>query len=261
MRASLVLLMLCGCHSSAPRAVRKLVGEVHVHGFEGGSHPCATFVAAPVAADAIDGDTIVAPLAPLSRGSCMATTSSDPVSSAQLKEVDAGPLRILGGRGIERVELAFESGVGYRPVGAFPRSPLFTGGEPLRFEADGAAAPAFKGTLAAPARLDVTEPAPLTGVKNGLTVRWKPDRGERIVLTLTGSTSDGRWTVVRCRADDAAGAFTFPDAMLARLPPPPRDLQLGVSRDAIARVPTTVEGTGVILHASFARKLDAHEER
>jgi hypothetical protein len=64
---------------------------------------------------------------------------------------------------------------------------------------------------------------------------------------------------IRCRADDAAGEFRFPPRLMARLPDPPRDLQLEVSRNQIVRVMSAVEGVGVILHASFARKLDGHE--
>jgi hypothetical protein len=64
---------------------------------------------------------------------------------------------------------------------------------------------------------------------------------------------------ISCRADDAAGQFTFPRELLERLPAPPRDLQLEVFRNQIVRVPTAAAGTGVILHASFERKLDGHE--
>ena len=252
-------LLACGCHDRAPRALARLAGEVHVHGFTGGFHPAALFVASPVPAERVDGDSLLAQEEPRA-GGCALTSSSDVRPTPEVTQADAGPLSILGGRGVPRIELAFDKGSGYGWRGSLPHTEAFTGGELLTFDASGGAAPAFHGTLEAPALLELTAPAKLAVPSDGFTVRWKAARAERIVLQLVASRPDGKWAVIRCRADDAAGELTFPRALLRQLPPPPRDLQLEVSRNQIARVETQQPGTGVILHASFARKLTAHEE-
>src|SRR5262245_46285985 len=95
----------CGSRSRSPE---KLVGEIHVHGFPGGVHPAALFLAAGVNSNAVDGDSIVAPSAPLREGSCSSSSSSDVIAPPGPSAVDAGALRILGGRGIGRVDLAFQ---------------------------------------------------------------------------------------------------------------------------------------------------------
>jgi hypothetical protein len=252
----LAAMLACGCRSHGG----VFVGEVHVHGFAGGVHPMALFVATPVAADRVDGDSIVS-YGSAREGRCVFTSSLDPPHTPP-DAVDAGALRILGGRGIDRVELAFNPDNGYLPVGELPRRELFAGGEPLTFEADGGKAPAFRGTLVAPRPLEVVAPtaATLRLGADGLTVRWQPDRAERIGVALIASRRDGRWGVVRCWADDDAGAFSFPRDLIAKLPPRPRDLQLEITRNQIVRAASAVAGTGVLLHASFARKLDAHED-
>jgi len=251
-----LVFLVAGCHA---RRAGKLVGEIHVHGFAGGVHPAALFLSTPVSADEVDGDSVVPEATGTKRDGCVIVSSDDKSAPPELHVVDAGALRILGGLGVPRVELAFHPGEGYLPVGELPRRELFGGGEPLTYEADGGEAPAFRGSLVAPVPLELYAPAKLTLPGTSLTVRWKPDRAERIQLALIASTRQGRWVAIRCRAVDAAGVFTFPAALVAKLPPPPRDLQLEVTRNQIVRAATAVEGVGVILHASFARKLDGHD--
>jgi hypothetical protein len=255
-------IIACGCHSGSMPRVTKLVGEVHIHGFLGGVHPAALFVRTPVPADAVDGDSIYEDGSSKHEGSCVVTSSAAQSAQPPFQAVNAGPIRILGGAGIPRIDLAFkDEQETYLPVGELPRRELFTGGERLTIEADGAVAPAFHGSFDAPARIEIVEPLTLTVPKQGLTVRWRPDHAERILLELIVSRRDGRWGVVRCKADDTAGHFTFPAKLVAGLPEAPRDLQLVVTRNQIVRVATAVEGTGVILHASYARKLDGKQDR
>jgi hypothetical protein len=253
-------LLTAGCHPRSSQRLRTLVGEVHIHGFAGGVHPAALFVKSPVAAAQVDGDSIVDERSDATGESCVSVSSAT-FAAPRFDMIDAGHLRIKGGTGIRDVELAFDKQAGYLPVTELPHHELFTGGERLTIETDGHAALPFAGALEAPTRLEITEPANLSLTQTGLTVRWKPDHAERVKLALVVSRRDGRWVVVRCKAADAAGQFTFPAELLAGLPEPPRDLQLEVTRNQMVRVATAVEGTGVILHASFASKLDAHEER
>jgi len=259
-------LLLCwtmisaGCHSGSASRLSRLVGEVHIHGFPGGVHPAALFVGTPVRADRVDGDSVVDDGPARHEGSCQVGSSSAPSALPTFHAVNAGLIRILGGAGVPRIDLDFKSEQAlYLPVGELPGRELFSGGEQLTIEADGADAPAFRGSLEAPTPVEITEPLQLSLPKQGLTVRWKPSHAERIVLELVVSKRDGRWALLRCKADDKAGQFTFPAKLVASLPEAPRDLQLVVTRNQIVRVASTVENTGVILHASYARKLTATE--
>lgn len=253
-------ILASGCHPRSASRMAKLVGEIHIHGFAGGVHPAALFAKTPVAADHVSGDSLVEDSASKHEGSCVVTSSTVQPMLPQIQPIDAGVIRILGGAGVPRVELAFKNEQAmYLPVGELPRRELFSGGERITIEADGADAPAFRGSFDAPVPVEITEPVQLTLPKEGLTVRWRPDHAERIVLELVASTRDGRWGVLRCKADDSAGQFSFPSKLVAGLPEAPRDLQLVVTRNQILRVSSAVDGVGVILHASYARKLDATE--
>lgn len=234
--------------------LKQLVGEVHIHEFAGGVHPAALFVRTPTPAASVDGDTVLVDPAARRDGDCVIARSSDaPLADPPI--VDGGKLRILGGAGIGHVELTMQGTSGYLPI-ELPHRELFAGGERITIEAEGGEAPAFRGSLMAPARLELLSP---TVLRLPLIVRWKPDRADRMVISLVASRSDGQWTALRCLAADAAGEFRFPSRLLTVLPPEPRDLQLEVRRDRIVRVPTAQAGTGVILHASFAASLSGRD--
>jgi hypothetical protein len=82
----------------------------------------------------------------------------------------------------------------------------------------------------------------------------------RVQVTLIVSTSDGRFALVQCSADDTAAQSLLPATLMAQLPAPPRDVQLEVSRDQIVRVPSSQAGLGVIAHAGYAVSVDWHED-
>ena len=251
---TLLLMFFCAACDGEPAA---LYGEVHVHGFAGGSHPGALFVASAVPASQASGDSILAePPALATAGDCELAGPAA-VGGAATQPIDGGLVRISGGRGIGEVELAFTSR-GYLPSAPLS-GPLFVGGERLALSGAGAIAPAFTGELEAPRTLILLQPAAPALPDGDFVVAWVPDRATRIALTLVVSRSDGASAIVTCVADDAAGQVIVPARLLSFLPARPRDVQLIVSRDQLAAAPSGRAGLGVKMHAGFETRLDWHE--
>ncbi len=263
LRCACCVLVVAGCRSGDPRAVRELYGEVHIHGFANGFHPCATFTTHGVRADTVNDVSIWADRAPRRSGSCAIATSAQRTNIPTMESIDAGILRIAGGTVVPRIELAFQPATAtYLATPELPMgTPLFSGGEPLRIDVAGStAAAAFSGVVEAPRPLELTGPAKLQLTSGGLVVTWKPDHADHVEIALVASTTDGRWTAIRCTAHDDDGRFTFSPSLLAELPSAPRDLQLEATRNQVVRAASAVAGRGVILHASYAVKLSAHED-
>jgi hypothetical protein len=251
------------CGSGASPPVSRLYGEVHLHEFPGGTHPGALFVDEPVARATVRGDSVLPPtMAPSARAGACELVESGAACPAPCRPpafADAGRVRIDGTR--VPVELALDrESASYLPtVPLAAGTLLFDGGEELIVRGDGAGAPGFAGEVRAPMPLTLRGPMPLTAA-DGVLVSWAPDRSTAITITLVASTTDGRFAIVTCGAADADGALRVPDELIARLPAPPRDLQLQVSRDQIAYAPATVAGEGVVLHAGYAVTESAHED-
>ena len=256
---SLATIVLLGCSSKPPAGgpPHALYGEVHVHGFAGGSHPGALFLAAAIAADQVDGDDILpGPAADATVGACRLTTQSCADCPAP-PPIDGGAVHIQGGLGIADVELRFVGGT-YRPTVPLG-GPIFAGGETLTIDGAGAAAPAFHGTLQAPMPLVLTmAPSPRLG-DGDFTVGWVPDRSTRVDVTLVVSTTNGRFATIECIGDDVSGQVAVPAALVAKLPAAPRDVQLLVSRDIIVAQPSDESLLGVVTHAGFETALTWHE--
>jgi hypothetical protein len=242
-----VVVLVVGC-SSPP--IERLYGEVHVHAYANGVHPAALFVAQPLPAARASGESIFGQDAP-PLGSCVAGLAA---GIGDLRAVDAGKVDISGS---QQVELRFDDGVRtYLPSAPLPPS-LFNGGERLHMSAAGAEAPAFDGQLTAPAPLELLSPLVLDHADDE--IRWRPGDATRIALILVASRSDGQWTAISCAAADRDGQITISPSLLAVLPPPPRDLQLQVSRDQIVRVAGARPGDGVVLHAGWQVSLAGNE--
>ena len=259
--ASLAAIVSAGCSSTDPAASppRAFYGEVHVHGFAGGSHPGALFIAAAVPADQVDGDDILpGPPADATVDGCRLTTQSCADCPAPPPPIDGGAVRITGGLGIADVELRFVGGA-YRPTLPLGGA-LFEGGETLTIDGAGATAAPFHGTLTAPMPLALTLPGSARLGGGDFLVAWVPDRSTRIDVTLVVSTSDGRFATIECTGDDRSGALAVPAALVARLPAAPRDVQLMVSRDVIVTVPSDRSGLGVVTHAGFETAQSWHED-
>jgi len=259
MRACFIALLLCSCGGDA--GVQRLYGEVHIHGFAGGSHPSALFLAVGTPVSSVDGDSILPGQPPSDRaagctlfdGACTGCAPPPP-------PVDAGPVHIRGGAGIADVELGFVAAQRTYLPGAPVERAIFAGGESLAVDGDGAVAPAFRGAVIAPAPLVLTAPS-APGLGDGdFEVAWPADVASRVDVQLVASTSDGRYAIVECVADDSAGRVALPGSLLRRLPPRPRDLQLEASRDQLTVAKSVQSGDGVVLHAGYAVQLHWHED-
>jgi hypothetical protein len=262
MRAALIALALTGCGNMSQPGPPQLYGEVHIHGFTGGSHPGALFIGSPRPADRVRGDDVAddPPPSLASDGPCalyatICATCADPPPP-----IDGGPVHITGGLGIADVELAWISSQHtYLPSTPIDAA-IFTGGEPLEVSASGAKAPGFRGSIVAPRPLALLAPAsrPLLG-SGDFRIAWAPDNGTRIDVVLIGSTGDGKAALIECIADDAGGQVTVPASLIAGLPAAPRDLQLEVSRDVIGSAASDSAGLSVLLHAGWETELSWHE--
>jgi hypothetical protein len=237
MRNLILFIALSGCQR--PR----VYGEVHIHQFPGGAHPAALFV--PRAARLTElSDTLVPD------GEAAATVGRCrlylPQNGPAIDAVDAGAVRVLGGSGIPQVVLQFLGAErGYQADSSFTmHQPVFAGGDILTFE--GAE---FRGTLRAPRPLELVGPAEPFSSRD-LQIRWRPGNGDRVLVTLAASRRDGAYAILKCAAADQAGGLALPASLMGKLPPPPRDLQLEVRRDAIAHAASR-DGV-VILHVSWA---------
>jgi hypothetical protein len=260
--AIVIALAGCGGGSPDPPAPQQLYGEVHVHGFAGGSHPGALFLARATPASQVMGDEVVddrsAPIA--SVGPCTLSPADCAGCAAPPDPIDGGPVHIRGGLGIADVELTFVAAQhAYLPTTPV-QGPIFDGGEPLAIAGDGAAAPGFAGSLVAPVTLALTQPGARPRLDGDFTVAWVPDRATRIDVTLVASTTDGRAAILECIGDDPTGQAILPASLIAQLPAAPRDLQLVVSRDQIVFAPADTPGLGVVLHAGFEASVDWHED-
>jgi hypothetical protein len=175
--------------------------------------------------------------------------------------VDAGPVHILGGARIADLELRYSANQHTYLPSQSPDGAVFAGGEALSVDGSGGAAPGFQGAVTAPVPLVLTQPAsrPRLGDAD-FTVAWVPDRSTRIAITLIASTTDGRVGLIVCTAFDEDVQAVLPASLIAQLPPPPRDLQLEVSRDSIALADSAHTGLGVLLHAGFETTVDWHED-
>jgi hypothetical protein len=264
--AILCALALTGCGSSTTTndPPGQLYGEVHVHGFLGGSHPGALFVATPVPAADAHGDDIVDEVAaPIgSAGDCVLRPGVCSDCPPPPDPIEGGTVRIRGGLAQGDVELVFvTSQQTYLPTTSWTQGPIFTGGETLSFDGAGAAAPGFSGSLVAPVPLVLTTPSSQPRLGGGdFAVAWIPDQSTRIDVVLLASTRDGRAAMIECVVPDADGQVTIASSLLAGLPAPPRDVELQVSRDVIVAGPSSHAGWGVLLHAGFETELSWHED-
>jgi hypothetical protein len=153
-----------------------------------------------------------------------------------LKLVDAGEIRVSGGRGPQSpMSLVFVGAQGnYVSTPAPGPGFLFSGGEIVAISfAGGGTLPALRAQFETPEWLDVSAPdvnafrLPASGA---LHVAWSA--GHRTALELivsASSTATEDTRIIRCSVADS-GAFDVGPELLAQLPPPPRRLHFELSR-------------------------------
>lgn len=265
MVVALVCLSGCGGPQVSDQTVSRLYGAVVVRQYESGAHPGALLMAIPVPASEMQSGLFLPNVAQASasQGACTLTLPPDcaaPCGADDPRLIDGGPIHVRGGSAAPKLDLVFDPAQGvYAPISPFdPGGAIFAGGDQLEIFSDGSVAPPFRGSLLAPAALEVTGPEEATATPP-VTITWVPAGADRIAIDLVASNYRGEWGRIHCEVADGDGAVTLPESLLAALPRTPRDLELVVSRDAVASAPSIVAGEGVLLQAGFSVVLVGHD--
>ncbi len=248
-----IALAACTSDPEAPRVEAPvgepgITAEVHVHQYAGGSHLSAGFVerAVPYRPE-LDEQLVHFHDAYAAReGVCSLTISSrcSPTCDGTrefcalggvckayepLRFLDGGPVVVRGAPFADPIHLSFDPGGGYYVSDRPGTEPVFIGGETLRVEVPGGRW-ALSTEIEAPIPIAVTSPvAPvLVPAEGPLRVAWPVARGS-VVVRLHASNKLGDWASIAC-TDEDRGELEIPAALIARLPPPPRDQSVELIR-------------------------------
>ena len=243
-----------GSAATSTSGITTRVGEVHMHQYASGGHVDALFVDPPTpigetSFDAASPNTIPATLDSngcqlyLAMNGCSGTAC--PVS----KEVDGGRVEVSGLP--TPVELTYQPQFGsytsYSTTADFLK-----GGVTARISGGGVGTvAAFAGEVEMPQVITPTTTLD-NGIGAGLEISWAPvgdDSQVKVLLNVVPSTGYGASIV--CFISENAARIRLPDAMMAHLPPAPRQLQLEVSRYRLKNV-AMEGGTSVVLHGGYA---------
>ena len=259
-----------GFGDAARAPITKLAGEIRLHQFPLGAHAWAAFLATPIAASSAGAESLIeyeyastaseGPCTLRLKPSCSepcrpGTMCLGPDTCAVVTQpllVDEGELHVAGSVLVPDIRMWFEGQnqpyVSDPPPGA--RS-LFRGGESLEVRG-GRSSMAFRGTIAAPIAVRVTDPdlttdwhLPLDGP---LDLGWESVASMTMVVTIAVS-SQSEAGIIRCSTADV-GALRVPAWMIAALPRPPRDSRLEIERTEERTLPTATPGVGVFVRAS-----------
>ena len=161
--------------------------------------------------------------------------------------IDGGPVALEGLP--MSVELSFDKQLGgYDDLTV--EGPFVPGGKEVSIVATGGGKiPAFAGKVQLP--LPFTPTSTLqSGIQAGLEVGWSPTKDGSIVQELLSAVPTMDYSVVAtCTVDETAGRYRVPDAVLALMPPAPRQLQL--SRYRLVDIPVG-DGAGVVVHGGYS---------
>ncbi len=240
--------LLAGACGGAP-SISSRAGEVHLHQYSTGAHLSALFLDPPTPLAQTEFDSALPSVnAPVfDDGTCRVFVVRTCTDCPALSVVDGGDVDVAG---LPRpVDLAF-----HRDLGGYDDlvvdGQFLAGGAQAKVTSLGSErVPAFEASVRIPQPI-----APSTtlesGLAGGLEVGWTPAGGD-VKIALTVVPIAGDVAAVTCVADEAAGRFRMSDAALALLPPPPRQLQLEVSRYQLLDVPLG-DGRGVVVHGGNA---------
>lgn len=269
--ACLVAACAAGCAEDPPPTVNSLVGVIHLHQYALGAHPWADFTAVPVPLTEGSDELLTLDypetateggcslhVQPTCTPQCTGKTwCAAPDTCAPLvpsASVNAGVLRITGSLVAPELTFSFHEGSGGYVSTPPPGPPLFAGGETLTL-AGGRDAFALAGNVVAPLPITLTAPDPAAPLRlpegGALAIRWAKAGSDRVSVSLNAEAGVGRSAYIRCRGGDS-GAIDVPKALLAGLPPPPRDLRLEVERAGRRVIPTARAGSGVLFHAAHS---------
>jgi hypothetical protein len=270
--------LVAGCGGSdftlPAEPVTQLVGELHLHQFPLGAHGWVAFVSDPVPLLDVHSDQLVvfetAPtqmegvctlyVTPTCTPECAydqyCYAPGDCRALVPVQYVDGGEVDIVGSRIVPEIRMWWDPSVASYDTYPMPGSALlFAGSEELHVDG-GTGDYRLRGTLLAPALVDVlapdlTQPLRLDG-SAPLDVRWTPDTATQMVLTLSASSDGlGGAAIIRCVTSDT-GTMTVPASLLAALPPSPRHERFELERDQQTNIKTVRPGMGLLAHAAHS---------
>jgi len=247
-----VLLCAGACGGSAP-VIDRRIGEVHMHQYDTGAHLSVLFIApgTPIARTSYDSALpSVQPLLYDAEGCTVYSLSSCENGGCKVPDpIDGGPVALDG---LPRaVNLSFDEQLGgYDDLTV--DGPFLPGGMKASIVAVGnAKVPAFTGHVQLPMPFSPTSTLQ-SGIGSGLEIGWSPTKDGSIVQVLLSSVPMAGYSMVAtCTVDETTGRYRVPDAILALLPPAPRQLQLEITRYRLVDIPVG-DGAGVVMHGGYS---------
>jgi hypothetical protein len=251
-------------------AVTGLVGEVHLHQLQGGSHAWTSFLSEglPISTSRKDSITEIDTAITATDGPCILYVTPDCAPSCVGKSfcyapnacqplpaydyIDAGEVDATGSSVMPLIRMFWSPAAGaYDSVPAPGAPELFAGGDPLHLTG-GTAAYAFTLDVTAPLPVGLTAPDPTTDFRmpdGALAVAWAAGDGDSVEILMTAAATSGASAEVRCLVPDT-GSFTVPASLVGQMPRPPRVTTFEVVRNDERIVPLAGPGTGVFVHVS-----------
>jgi hypothetical protein len=246
------LLALGACKAADP-PVRSLAGEIHLHQYGDGAHLSALFIdpATPIERTSFDSALPAAPPSLYDRNGCTAFLLSecDNNGCPVPPPIDVGPVAVEGlPMPIDfKYDQQLEGYDDYTIIGPF----LPPGAEPEIHASGSARFPAFSGSVKIPAEFNPSSTL-MQGTSAGLEVSWTPSRdGSEVRVLVSVLPTMGTGAVASCQVDEALGQYRVPDDLMALLPPPPRQVQLELSRYRLANLPLG-DGRAVVVHGGYS---------
>jgi hypothetical protein len=254
----------------AAGSVTGLVGEVHLHQFQGGTHAWTQFVGQtlPVAdayKDSItdvytevtsqEGDCTLF-VAPTCTPMCMGATFCYAAGTCQelplWSYIDGGQVEVTGSSVVPLIRMWWDAAAaGYDSQPAPGAPELFAAGDALHM-VGGMGDFAFEQDVPAPSPVTLVNPAPTSDLHlmpGAFDVTWTPDVSDSIEILVGSQASSGASAVIRCVTADT-GALTISADMMSALPPPPRQTTFTIQRNNSRIVPVARAATGIFVHAA-----------
>jgi hypothetical protein len=243
-----VLLASCTASPEPPPPIEEgegVVAEVHLHQYAFGSHAAAGFLrrAVPYRRELDEQLVHFLPEPTAREGDCrldLATRCSPACDGAReyceasqcrpytpLQFLDAGALTVTGSSAVSPLVLTFDPRIpGYRS-GRPATAPIFAAGDRLAIV--GPEGPwSFRADVVAPPM-----PMPSTALdlpaSGAMRVAWAKV-SSAIAIRISVAGHDGAGGSIACVYDEDRGEAVIPESFIARLPPPPRSVNLSLER-------------------------------